>query len=84
MINDYYINGNTYSKECIASVSWPDYINFALGHMPQRLYKYYPNTIDSKTTRNFSIEALANNTVYLQSPIKFDDPYDCTLCLDEK
>ena len=78
-----YINGVAHLKKDVANTSWQKYIEFSLLQMPRKLYKFFPNTVDSNNGRNYSQEALTNNTVYLQSPILFDDPYDSTLCLDE-
>ena len=44
--------------------------------MPKKLYKYFPNTIEEKTKANYSIQALRDNTVYMQTPNNFDDVYD--------
>jgi len=84
-VSDYCsINGNSYLKSEIANLSWREYISFSLYQMPNKLYKFYPNTIDPNNGRNYSQEALKNNTVFLQSPLRFDDPYDSTLYLDER
>lgn len=37
-----------------------------------KLYKYCPNTVDKDTNRNYSIENLINNTVYMQDFKKFE------------
>ncbi len=47
-----------------------------------KLYKYCPNTIDSNTKRNYSIENLINNTVYMQDFKNFDDSFDCAIDID--
>ena len=83
MMDICFINGTPHLKREIASISWRSYIEFSLLQMPRKLYKFFPNTVDPENGRNYSKEALTNNTVYLQSPILFDDPYDSTLCLDE-
>ena len=53
-------------------------------NMPLKLYKYFPNkegiTDDSKV--NYSIQALKNNTVFMQSPSNFDDVYDSEIDID--
>ena len=53
---------------------------------PLSLYKYYPNTrkyiAEEKRYRNFSIEALQNNTMFLQDAENFDDCFDCAIDLD--
>lgn len=45
------------------------------------MYKYFPNV--EKDGKNYSLEALVNNTVFLQNPMFFDDPYDSTISIDE-
>ena len=83
MMDICFINGTPHLKTEITNISWRDYMEFALSLTPRKLYKYFPNTVNPDNGRNYSQEALKNNTVYLQSPILFDDPYDSTLCLDE-
>lgn len=53
-------------------------------NMPLKLYKYFPNTIKNidGAHRNVSMEALENNTVYLQSPSEFDDAFDSDIVMD--
>lgn len=59
-------------------------------NMPQKLYKYFPNQpkpqTDEKTGKtkmvNYSIQALRDNTVFMQSPSKFDDVYDSDISLN--
>lgn len=55
-----------------------------LGHLQRpifRLVKYFPNTtnVDGE---NYSIEALLNNTVYLNDAVRFDDCFDCAVDLE--
>ena len=83
MMDTCYINGGQYQKNYISNTSWQEYIQFSLMVMPRKLFKFFPNTISSSSGENHSHEALKNNTVFLQSPIRFDDPYDSTLYLDE-
>lgn len=77
----YYINNTQYSREHVQNLNWQDYLLKAYQKKPLKLYKYFPNI--EKDGRNYSIEALKNNTVFLQSPILFDDPYDSTISIDE-
>ena len=51
--------------------------------MPLKLYKYFPNTMKEEKNddgqivlKNYSLEALESNTVFLSSPDQFDDVYD--------
>lgn len=54
-------------------------------NMPLKLYKYFPNVLkkekDGKEV-NYSIQALKNNTVFMQSPCEFDDVYDSDITID--
>lgn len=52
-------------------------------NMPLKLYKYFPNTMKEEKNddgqivlKNYSLEALESNTVFLSSPDQFDDVYD--------
>lgn len=52
--------------------------------MPSKLYKYFPNTpkmVDGEEI-NYSIQALRNNTVFMQTPNEFDDVYDSDINID--
>lgn len=54
-------------------------------NVPQRLYRYYPDTESLNTsgeTVNYSLQALENNTVFLQTPTEFDDVYDSDINID--
>lgn len=77
-----FINSMPFWKTDIAKITWHDYIILSQNLMPRKLYKYFPDTISPSSGKNHSRDALTNNTVYLQSPILFDDPYDCTICFD--
>lgn len=53
-------------------------------NMPMKLYKYFPNvskTVNRKRV-NFSIQALKNNTVFMQTPSEFDDVYDSDIHIE--
>lgn len=57
------------------------YEEFALRshiNMPLKLYKYFPNRIEKVGEQeiNYSLTALENNTVFMQSPNNFDDTFD--------
>lgn len=79
----YYINNEKFTSAQIANMGMNDFVLRSISKLPSKLYKYFPNTIDKDNNRNYSKEALENNTVYLQTPIKFDDAYDCTINIDE-
>lgn len=53
-------------------------------NMPLKLYKYFSNKeeIVNGDKVNYSIQALLNNTVYMQKPTKFDDVYDSEISVD--
>lgn len=78
-MSEYVINKKQYSGEEISSISRIEFaLRFIQDERPKKLFKYFPNTIN-EDKRNFSLEALKNNTVHLQNPLCFDDPYDSTL-----
>lgn len=79
-----YIRGKPYTLTELENLTWDEFSVSNIQTMPARLYKYFPNTIDVENERNYSQEALENNTVFLQRPSLFDDPYDCTILIDEQ
>lgn len=79
---NYYICGGRYSYDEIEAMDWAEFGCRRDYSMPGKLYKYYPNTVSREVNR--SIQALENNTVYLQEVRKFDDNYDCTLSINEE
>lgn len=81
--NEYIIQNQVYTQEQIEKLSLAEWAVNRIINMPKSLVKYFPNVIDEETERNYSLEALENNTVYLQSPDKFDDVYDCSIVFDE-
>lgn len=81
--NEYIIRNQVYTQEQIRELSLTEWATRNITSMPNKLFKYFRNTIDEETGRNYSIEALENNTVYLQSPDNFDDVYDCSIVFDE-
>lgn len=83
-MSEFYIQGVPYSFTEIERLAQDDFTLQRIQTMPSNLYKYFPNTIDLESGRNYSKEALENNTVYLQQPFLFDDPYDSTILIDEQ
>ena len=80
-MDKYLINKKSYSKAEVSALSRTDFsLRFMQDEKPHKLYKYFPNTY--RDERNYSIEALKNNTVYLQNPLMFDDPYDSSLFIE--
>lgn len=53
-------------------------------NMPLKLYKYFPNIVKKENGKeiNYSIQALKNNTVFMQAPCEFDDVYDSDISID--
>lgn len=80
---EFYIRGEKYSLEEIQKLTQNNFCLQNIRSMPSSLYKYFPNTISEKGI-NYSQEALKNNTVYLQNPALFDDPYDCAMSANEQ
>ena len=83
-MSNYYIGENRLNEEQLAKLTMPEMVTATILRSKQSLYKYFPNTIKvvNGKSRNFSLEALKNNTVYLASPREFDDPYDCNVFVD--
>lgn len=74
-----------FTMDQLDNTSEEEFAVFRMNHMPRKLYKYFPDlsTIQDAKEINYSREALVNNTVYLQTPEKFDDPYDSSIVVDE-
>lgn len=51
-------------------------------HMPLKLYHYYSNTDNNEQAVNHSQDALKTNTVFMNSPVAFDDAYDSEISLE--
>lgn len=53
-------------------------------NMPHKLYRYFSNIIKKENGKeiNYSIQALENNTVFMQAPCEFDDIYDSDINID--
>lgn len=81
--NIYIIRNQVYTQEQIRNLDRAEWAVRNITNMPKSLFKYFSNNVDIDTGRNYSLEALENNTVYLQSPDKFDDIYDCSIVFDE-
>lgn len=81
--NEFIIRNRVYTQEQIANLTFEQWAIDRISNMPKRLFKYYRNIVDEETKINYSLEALENNTVYLQSPDNFDDVYDCSIVFDE-
>lgn len=71
----------------LAEVNRMGYNEFSLRskiNMPSGLYKYFPNVLKKEGNKmiNYSIQALKNNTVFMQPPSEFDDLYDSDINID--
>lgn len=74
------VNGAIMKLNEIQNMGYDEFSLRSKINMPLRLYRYYPNKKSkNKETGeeiNYSIQALENNTVFLQSPTAYDDVYD--------
>ncbi len=79
------VNGTLLKLEDVEKMGWIEFASQSKLYMPTKLYRYFPNK-EVKTNDdalvNYSIQALENNTVYLQSPCNFDDVYDSEIYVD--
>lgn len=79
------VNGTVLELETIEKMGYEEFSYQCRRSMPKKFYRYFPNK-DSTTkdgiTQNYSIQALKDNTVYLQSPNEFDDVYDSEIFVD--
>ena len=80
------VNGAIMNLNEIQSMGYDEFSIRSKINMPPRLYRYYPNKKgeDKETGEeiNYSIQALENNTVFLQSPTAYDDIYDSDINID--
>ncbi len=80
------VNGNIMKLDEVQNMGYEKFSLLSKKIMPLRLYRYYPNreTVDKNTgkTANYSIQALEENTVFLQTPTAFDDVYDSDINVD--
>lgn len=73
--------GNIMPLETIEQMGYADFSLTVKEKIPVKLYKYFPNKWEIQNNRpvNYSLIALKNNTVYMQSPDLFDDVYDSSI-----
>lgn len=76
------INGRVMNINEVEKMGCREYSLQVKNLMPKKLYKYFPNTVETKTGANYSIQALRDNTVYMQTPNNFDDVYDSDINID--
>lgn len=74
--------GQTFSLSKLEQMGWQEFSELVHLQLPIiRLVKYFPNTINEKG-ENYSIEALKDNTIYLNDAGNFDDCFDCAVDLE--
>lgn len=79
------VNGTVLELQKIEEMGFNEFSLQAQMYMPKKFYKYFPNKnlkTDDDSLINYSIQALENNTVYMQSPSNFDDIYDSDIFVD--
>ncbi len=81
-----FINEKVFPLSEIGKMGY-DGFNISCHIYPRKnLFKYYSNkreyNTEDKKYRNYSIEALKNNTIYLQDAKNFDDCFDCAVDLE--
>lgn len=78
------INNTPCDLKEIERMGWINFTTQARLYTPPKLYKYFPNVEkkDKGKLVNYSIQALENNTVFMQSPSNFDDIYDSDISID--
>lgn len=79
------VNGTVVELETIEKMGYEEFSYQCRRSMPKKFYRYFPNkdyTSNDGITQNYSIQALKDNTVYLQSPNEFDDVYDSEIFVD--
>lgn len=82
LVNSYCIvNGAVMTLEEIQDMGCNEFGLRAKINMPIKLYKYFSNKENDQQV-NYSVQALENNTVFMQAPSEFDDVYDSDISLD--
>ena len=78
------INGTPCDLTKIEQMGRLEFATQARLYTPTKLYKYFPNVEKKEQEKlvNYSIQALENNTVFMQSPSNFDDVYDSEISID--
>ena len=80
------VNGEIFKLEEVKNMGYDEFSLRSKKYMPLKLYRYFPDRIckDFETGKevNYSIQALENNLVYMQTPTEFDDVYDSDVNID--
>ncbi len=76
-MSKFYIRDVEQTQEQITRLTKAELFDINIHCMRKSLFNYFPNIIKkiNGVDRNFSKEALSNNTVHLSAPSEFDDPY---------
>lgn len=87
------INGMPMRLDELQNMGYEEFLKRAKQYMPQKLYKYFPNTVKRDESGNivkdkngnpinYSLDSLKNNTVFMQTPSEFDDVYDSDIHIE--
>jgi hypothetical protein len=79
------VNGEFMTLKQIENMGYDKFSYRSKINMPLKLYKYFSNEeekLDDGRIINYSMKALKNNTVFMQSPSLFDDVYDSDINID--
>lgn len=78
------VNGAIMNIDDIQNMGYKEFGMRSKISMPLKLYRYYPNLVNKEDgiEKNYSLMALRNNTVFMQSPSEFDDVYDSDINID--
>lgn len=81
------VNGELIPFTEIQNMGYDEFSLRARRCMPSKLYKYFPNRVDNgngkaKKSINYSMQALKDNTVFMQSPSLYDDIFGSDITLD--
>lgn len=79
-----FVNGQIAKLADIEKMGYDEFLTKCHLAMPLKLYKYFSNKecMVNDHPINYSIQALQNNTVYMQTPTEFDDVYDSEISVD--
>lgn len=79
-----FVNGLITKLADIEKMGYDEFLTKCHLTIPLKLYKYFGNKECMVNGRpiNYSIQALQNNTVYMQTPTEFDDVYDSEISVD--
>ena len=78
------VNGAVMPLEEVENMGYEEFGLRSKLNMPHKLYKYFSNAskVEDGKEINYSIQALRNNTVFMQTPNEFDDVYDSDINID--